>query len=148
MGKRLRVGGVHFRARDTGPAFEEELHGHAENVRNLLQPAGADPVDALLVFLDLLEGKVEAVGQGGLRHAEHQAAHPYARADMLVGRVGSFDRHHSALPLADASRILVGRQTPLRRMSPERVAQLASISPGRAISRRNRRLNYEIWTRA
>src|SRR5579862_8055723 len=92
-------------------AFKEELDGHAENVRDLVQPAGADPVDALLVFLDLLEGEVEAFSQGGLRHAEHQAAHADARADMLIGRVGSLDRHHSTIPLAGASRILGGRQT-------------------------------------
>jgi hypothetical protein len=76
-------------------------------------------------FLDLLEGKVEAVGQGGLRHAEHQAAHPYARADMLVGRVGSFDRHHSAIPFAGVLRISAGRKLPQRRMPPARAPQLA-----------------------
>src|ERR1700688_3210481 len=125
MGERRYVGEVRFRARDAGRAFKEKLDGHAENVRDLLQPAGADPVDALLVFLDLLEGKVKAVGQGGLRHAEHQAAHPYARADMLVGRVGSFDRHHSAFPLAGALRISTGRKLPQRRMPPAHAPQLA-----------------------
>ena len=124
MGERRRLGGVRFRARDAGRAFKEKFHRHLENVRDLLQPAGADPVDALLVFLDLLEGKVEAVGQGGL-HAEHQAAHADARADVLVGRVGSLDRHHSAIPFAGVLRISTGRKLPQCRMPPARAPQLA-----------------------
>jgi hypothetical protein len=62
MGERRSVRDVRFRALDAGRAFKEKFHGHAENARDLLQPAGADPVDALLVFLDLLEGEAEVLG--------------------------------------------------------------------------------------
>src|SRR5580704_17823700 len=42
-------------------ALEEECDRHLEDIRNLLQPAGADPVGAFLVFLDLLKRQAERV---------------------------------------------------------------------------------------
>ena len=56
--------------------------------RYLLKLAGTDSIDALLVFLDLLEREAERVGKLGLAKAQHEAAHAHAAADVLVGRVG------------------------------------------------------------
>src|SRR3984893_7485045 len=40
---------------DVRRALEEERDRHLKDVRNVLQPAGADPIGAFLVFLDLLK---------------------------------------------------------------------------------------------
>jgi hypothetical protein len=53
----------------------------------VLQPAGADPVGALFVFLDLLERQPERVPELLLAHAQHHPPHPNACADMFIGRV-------------------------------------------------------------
>ena len=75
-------------------AFEEERHRHLQDVRDLLQPARADAVRALLVLLHLLEGEAERVAELFLTHAEHHAAHTHACAHVLVGRIGRLLRHH------------------------------------------------------
>ena len=69
---------------DLGCAFEEERHRHAQRLGNLLQAAGADPVRALLVLLDLLERDAEGVPETFLAHPDHHAAHPDAGTDVLV----------------------------------------------------------------
>src|SRR5262245_64439613 len=51
-----------------GGAFEEECNRDLQNMGNLLQSAGADPVRALLVFLDLLERQAERIPQLFLAH--------------------------------------------------------------------------------
>jgi hypothetical protein len=55
-----------------------------QNVRDLLQPARSDAVGALLVFLHLLEGETEPIGQLLLAHCKHHAAHAHPTANMLV----------------------------------------------------------------
>src|SRR5262245_11948254 len=41
----------------------EERYWHLQNMGDLLQPARSDAVGALLVFLHLLEGETEPIGQ-------------------------------------------------------------------------------------
>src|SRR5664280_693330 len=74
-------------------AFEEKRNRHLQDVGNMLQPAGADAVGALLVFLHLLEGEAEGVAELFLTHFEHHPAHAHARADMLIRQVGYFFLH-------------------------------------------------------
>jgi hypothetical protein len=49
---------------------------------NLMQPARADPISALLVLLDLLEGDAEGIAQRRLTHVQHHSAHAHATADV------------------------------------------------------------------
>src|SRR4051794_2359052 len=44
-------------------AVVEERHRHVERVGDLLQPGGADAVDALLVFLDLLKAHTQLLAE-------------------------------------------------------------------------------------
>jgi hypothetical protein len=62
----------------------------------LLQPTGAHPIDALLVFLHLLKGQAEPNGQLLLAHAEHDAPHAKSAADVLVDEVWCFHFARSA----------------------------------------------------
>ena len=52
-----------------------------------MQPAGADPIGASLVFLHLLKGQSDRLAEFFLAQAEHVAAEPDARADMDIDRV-------------------------------------------------------------
>jgi hypothetical protein len=65
----------------------------------VLQAARADSVDAFFVFLDLLKRDAERVCELRLAHVEHEAAHAYAGADVLIGRVSWFS--HGAAPALD-----------------------------------------------
>ena len=82
----------------------EELHRHAEHLRQIEQPAGADAVDALLVLLDLLEGQAELLAELLLAHAEQHAAEAHPAADMHVDRIGP-PRALLARPLASSSKL-------------------------------------------
>ena len=53
------------------------------------QPRGADPVGAAFVFLHLLKRQAERIGERLLVHAEQQAAHADASADMNVDGIGN-----------------------------------------------------------
>ena len=57
-------------AADMRRFLEEELHRHIEDLRDLEQPARADAVHALLVFLNLLKGESHALAESLLTHAE------------------------------------------------------------------------------
>ena len=52
---------------------------------DLLQPAGPDAGGAFLIFLHLLEGETEPIGQLLLAHCQHLAAHAHPGADVVVG---------------------------------------------------------------
>jgi hypothetical protein len=56
----------------------------------LMKAAGADPVGALLVLLDLLERQSQSIRQLHLAEAEHQSTHADTATDMLVYRVSLF----------------------------------------------------------
>ena len=115
VGERRRVGGSAFRAQTPGTPSKKNSTGTWRMCAiccNRLAPTRLTPFSYFWICWKV---RSRPFGQVGLRHAEHQAAHPYTRADIFVSRIGSFDRHHSAIPLAGASRILTGRQTPPRR---------------------------------
>src|SRR5439155_7794687 len=77
--------------------LEKKRHRNLQDVRNLLQPAGADPVRALLVFLDLLEREAKPIAELLLAHAQHHATHAHTAPDMLVDGVGSLLGYHNDL---------------------------------------------------
>ena len=80
-----------------GRAFEEECDRDLQDVGDLLQPARADAIGALLVFLHLLKCKPERIAELLLAHAEHHAAHAHAAADVLVDRVRGLLGSHNDL---------------------------------------------------
>src|SRR5436305_4810698 len=85
-------------ARDAArTALEQKRDRDLEDLGDLLDAAGADPVGAFLVFLNLLEGETQGFAELFLAHAEHDAAHAHATADIFVNRVGRFDRHLQTL---------------------------------------------------
>src|ERR1700736_5281403 len=53
---------------DARRALEEECHRDLENMGNLLQSAGSDPVGSLLVFLHLLERETQCATELFLAH--------------------------------------------------------------------------------
>jgi hypothetical protein len=59
-----------------------------QNAGDLLQAAGADAIHTFLVFLDLLKGQAETVGEVGLAEFEHEPSQPHAAADLLVNQDG------------------------------------------------------------
>src|SRR5207244_346121 len=65
-------------------AFKEERHRDLYDVRDMLQPARADAVRALLVFLDLLKRQAQCVAEIRLAHCQHHPAHAQTTADVLV----------------------------------------------------------------
>jgi hypothetical protein len=69
--------------------FEEKRDRDLQDLRNLLQPASADAVRALLVFLYLLEGQAERPAKFFLAHCKHFPAHAHSAADVLVNGVWS-----------------------------------------------------------
>jgi hypothetical protein len=60
---------------------------------SVLQATGTDAVGSLLVFLNLLEGQPEGVGDVGLAHIEHEPPHAQSAAHMLVDRIESAPGH-------------------------------------------------------
>src|SRR6516164_10670755 len=83
----------HFRwlgcTRYTRRAFEEERHRDLQGARDLLQPARANAVRALLVFLDLLKRQPKCVAEIRLAHCQHHPAHAHPAADVLVDGIWS-----------------------------------------------------------
>ncbi len=93
---RRRVLGETGRGRSGRRALEEERNRHAQDIGNMLQPAGTNSIGALLVFLDLLEGNPEILSQLLLAHADHHASHTHSASDVLVNRIGrllGYGRH-------------------------------------------------------
>src|SRR6516225_6036557 len=90
VSRRGRFGQAFMAARGlcAGRAFKEKSDRDLENVRNLLKTTRADPVGALLVFLNLLESQTERVAELLLAHSQHHPAHANPASDMLVGWVG------------------------------------------------------------
>ncbi len=50
----------------SGKPFKEILNRNVENLRESQQFAGADPIYSFLVFLQLLKGQIDLLGQLGL----------------------------------------------------------------------------------
>ena len=70
--------------------FEKEWDRYAEDLSGVLQPAGAHPIDALLVFLHLLKSEAECLGQLLLAHTEHHAPHAQTAADVRIDGILNF----------------------------------------------------------
>src|SRR5947209_8446479 len=82
-----------------GRALEQERYRDLQDVADLLQPAGADAVGTLFVFLHLLERQAQSLAELFLTHLDHETAHAHAAADVFVNRIGRF-RWHSPTPWA------------------------------------------------
>jgi hypothetical protein len=89
----VRVGNLYSPSRLTRHSVEEERNRHLKDLGYVLQPAGANAVGSLLIFLNLLERQSKRVRKIGLAHFEHQTAHPHAAADMPVDGVKNASRH-------------------------------------------------------
>lgn len=61
--------------------------GHAENQRDLKQPARADAVGSPLVFLKLLIGGADSLGELRLAKTKLGAPLPHARTHLYIDRV-------------------------------------------------------------
>jgi hypothetical protein len=70
-----------------GRAFEKEGHRDLQDLGNLLQATGTNPVGPLLIFLDLLECDAQGFAELFLSHSKHQPAHANAAPDVLVDRI-------------------------------------------------------------
>ena len=57
-----------IRAYSPWRAFKEEWDRHLQDTSRFLQPTGTNPIGALLVFLYLLEGDAQSIGQFALAH--------------------------------------------------------------------------------
>jgi hypothetical protein len=64
-------------------ALEEKRNRHLQNLGDLLQPAGADAVGSLFVFLNPLKRKVEGVAELS-GSCQHHLTHAHARTDVLA----------------------------------------------------------------
>ena len=60
-----------------------------ENLCEIEEAAGADPVDALLVLLHLLERQPQMLAKLFLAHAEQHPPQSDPRADMDIHRIGA-----------------------------------------------------------
>ena len=80
-------------ARDDSPSrvgqpLKEELDGHSERRGDLLQAARADAVGASLVLVYLLKSDLERLAELFLAHANNQAPHADAAADVKINPIG------------------------------------------------------------
>ena len=66
-------------------AVVEECDGHIERGGDLLETGGADAVDALLVFLNLLKADAQLVAEFRLRDSLLDAPQPDALPQFNVG---------------------------------------------------------------
>ena len=69
---------------------EEIAHPDIQGRREVVQPAGNDPVRATLVCLDLLERDANGFRQAVLAQSKLLAADPQPVGDVLVDRPGLF----------------------------------------------------------
>jgi hypothetical protein len=69
--------------------LEKVAYRHAEDAGNFEQAAGRDPVYATFVFVGLLVGYPDEVGQLLLGEAEHDPALPNPGTDMAVDILGT-----------------------------------------------------------
>jgi hypothetical protein len=98
---------------DPRSAFEEEAGRNLKNTRNLLQPACADTVASLLVFLHLLKGQAEPSCKLLLAHFQHETPHANPRADMHVNRTGRLFSNHCRAIALSARHLFGFREQPL-----------------------------------
>src|SRR5690606_24055607 len=66
----------------------EELGADTQHLRELIEAAPAYSIDALLVFLNLLEGETKLLAELLLAHSEQHPLKAHATADVKVKRIG------------------------------------------------------------
>ena len=86
-------------------AFEEVAHAHAQGAGNVEQLGGGDAVEAALIFLHLLEGEPERIGQPLLAQSQLTSARADAGADVHVDGVGRQLLVHAVLTNASSRRL-------------------------------------------
>src|SRR5260370_30266426 len=62
---------------------------HAQNLTDLIEAAGGNPVDAALIFVRLLVGDADQIGELLLGQAQHDAALAHPRPDLTVDVLGA-----------------------------------------------------------
>ena len=88
-----------------GASSKKKDTGTGRTRGDVLQAARADPVGALLVFLDLLERDAEMLAELLLAHPQHHATQTNPTADMDVDRIWLFlVGHFGSLACAAARR--------------------------------------------
>ena len=70
-------------------ALVKEGHVDAQGMRNDIEAAGGDPVDALLVFVRLLVGDADQLRHLLLRKAEHDPPFAHPCADVPIDILGT-----------------------------------------------------------
>ena len=77
-----------------------------------MQAARADAIRPVLVFLNLLVGDVERVGELLLAHVEHASAHADSTADVQVSWVTGVELRGHGITLRRAIEVIFGAHTP------------------------------------
>src|ERR1700704_3213892 len=70
-------------------AVKEITDRHAQYLTDLVEAAGGNPVDAALIFVRLLVGDADQIGELLLGQAQHDAALAHPRPDMTVDVLGA-----------------------------------------------------------
>ena len=76
-----------------GCAIEQRPDWYAKNIRDLLNPASADPVSALLVFLNLLERDANTRAKFSLGQTHLEPANPDVLSNQHVNRERTSSSH-------------------------------------------------------
>src|SRR6266699_1817924 len=113
--------------------IEEIADWNAQDLRDLVEAAGRDPVNAALVFVRLLVGDPDQIGQLLLGQPQHDPPLPDSRPDMAVDILsppGPTERSSTALSARGPA--------PVRRSTgagprAERAVLLRSVGPGRVV---------------
>ena len=80
--------------RGPGDTLKKERNRNLQDLGDVLQPAGANPVGSLFVFLDLLESQPQPFAELLLTHSQHQPAHAHTGTDVLVRGIWRLFCHH------------------------------------------------------
>ena len=87
-----------------GAPSKKKAGGTFKRRRNLLQSAGANPIGAFFIFLNLLERQPQGLAEFLLTHAEKDSAHTDPAADMAVDRIRDL-LHETTLSSVDVVKI-------------------------------------------
>lgn len=92
-------------------AHEEPCNGNVQNLGNLPQAAGGNPIRPAFVFLELLKGQAQLFGERRLAQTAQDASNTDTSSNMYIDGVGTLFawsfcflvlRHCSEIPLIDA----------------------------------------------
>ena len=77
-------------------ASHDSMRQQVSMIRDLLQATRTNPVHALFIFLDLLERQLQLLAELFLAHAQKDASHPHAAADMPINRIRRLFYHRGS----------------------------------------------------